>query len=139
MRERHSAIWAEQVARAALAEAWSFPRSATAGTTGWMLIHTPSEDARRQCGETAQGPLTRTTGVARPGESMEKTDSGSCCCRRASRRAHHARSWSGDAARALRSSLQPPGLERRRPEAAGSWAAAAEEEEAAGAAETWKR
>nr|XP_036308614.1 myomegalin-like isoform X14 [Pipistrellus kuhlii] len=104
-----------------------------------MLIHTPSEDARRQCGETTQGPLTRTSGVARPGESMEKTDSGSCCCRRASRRAHHARSWSGDAARALQSSLQPPGPERRRPEAAGSWAAAAEEEEAAGAAETWKR
>ncbi|XP_060477698.1 myomegalin isoform X19 [Panthera onca] len=80
---------------------------------------------------------------------MKKTDSGSCCrrrrcgcscCRRASRRAHRAPYWPGDAARAPPPSRRSPGRARRRPEAAGSWAAAAEEEEeAAAAAAPWMR
>ncbi|XP_053070660.1 myomegalin isoform X17 [Acinonyx jubatus] len=81
---------------------------------------------------------------------MKRTDSGSCCrrrrcgcscCRRASRRAHRAPYWPGDAARAPPPSRRSPGRARRRPEAAGSWAAAAEEEEeeAAAAAAPWMR
>uniref|UniRef100_G1LZ30 Phosphodiesterase 4D interacting protein n=1 Tax=Ailuropoda melanoleuca TaxID=9646 RepID=G1LZ30_AILME len=78
---------------------------------------------------------------------MKRTDSGSCChrrcdcsrCCRASRWAHHAPYWSGDAARATQPSRQSPGRERRQPEPAGSWAAAAEEEEAAAAAAPWMR
>lgn len=86
------------------------------------------------------------TGVARPGKSMKRTDSGSSCRRRCRRcdcscpcRARHAPHWSGDAARAPQSSRQTPGLERRHPEPAGSWAAAAEEEEAAAAVAPWMR
>ncbi|XP_045865130.1 myomegalin isoform X23 [Meles meles] len=78
---------------------------------------------------------------------MKRTDSGSCChrrcdcscCCRASRWAHHAPFWSGDAARAPQPSRQSPGRERRQPEPARSWAAAAEEEEAAAAAAPWMR
>ncbi|XP_045334820.1 myomegalin isoform X18 [Leopardus geoffroyi] len=80
---------------------------------------------------------------------MKRTDSESCCrrrrcgcscCRRASRRAHRAPYWPGDAARAPPPSRRSPGRARRRPEAAGSWAAAAEEEEeAAAAAAPWLR
>ncbi|XP_058571998.1 myomegalin-like isoform X15 [Neofelis nebulosa] len=80
---------------------------------------------------------------------MKRTDSGSCCrrrrcgcscCRRASRRAHRAPYWPGDAARAPPPSRPSPGGARRRPEAAGSWAAAAEEEEEAAAATApWMR
>lgn len=97
---------------------------------------TPRERVRALRGDQA-GAVTR-TGVARPGEPMKHTDSGSCRCR-ASSWAHHAPYWFGDVARAPQSSWRPAGRERRHLEPAGSWAAAAQEEETAAAAEPWMR